>query len=152
VRELVFIARGLLQVRKEGIWETDSIGGSKGKKSVTGVEKKKTALTSGTTVSATRSEERKALCALARTGLLARAGLGPRGEAGERHTRAGASGPRGRIGLPGRKLGREVKLFFFFLFKYFKAFSIDFDSYFEFESNHSNQKFKCNSMSAQTCF
>jgi hypothetical protein len=71
---------------------------------------------------------------------------------GERHARAGASGPRGRIGLPGQKLGREVKLFFFFLFKYFKAFSIDFESYLEFESNHSNQKFKFNSMSVQTCF
>jgi hypothetical protein len=58
-----------------------------------------------------------------------------------------------RVGLPGRKQGREVKLLFlFFLFKYFKAFSNYFKSSFEFESNHSNQKFKCNSMSAQTCF
>jgi hypothetical protein len=42
MRELAFIARRRFQERKEGIWETDSIGGSKGKKSVAGVEKKKT--------------------------------------------------------------------------------------------------------------
>jgi hypothetical protein len=66
--------------------------------------------------------------------------------------RTGATGPRGRVGLPGRKRGREVNSFFFFLFKYFKSFSNYFESSFEFESNHSSQKFKCNSMSAQTCF
>jgi hypothetical protein len=73
-------------------------------------------------------------------------------ERGERVARAGANGPRRRVGLPGRKRGGEVNSFFFFLFNYFKAFSNDFESYFEFESNHSSQKFKCNIMSAQTCF
>jgi hypothetical protein len=89
-------------------------------------------------------------------------------QAAKRHARAGGKqaagsgrtgrareeqrGPQRKIGLPGQKRGREVNFFFFFLFKYFKAFSNDFESYFEFESNHSLQKFKSNSMSAQTCF
>jgi hypothetical protein len=33
-----------------------------------------------------------------------------------------------------------MKSLFFFLFNYFKAFSNDFESYFDFESNHSTQK------------
>jgi hypothetical protein len=51
----------------------------------------------------------------------------------------------------GPKAEREKNSLFFFLFKYFKAFSNYFESSFEFESNHSIQKFKCNSMNAQTC-
>jgi hypothetical protein len=35
---------------------------------------------------------------------------------------------------------QEEKEFPFLLFKYFKAFSNDFESYFEFESNHSIPK------------
>jgi hypothetical protein len=50
------------------------------------------------------------------------------------------------------KAEKRSKFLFFFLFKYFKAFLNDFKSYFEFESNQSIQKFKCNSMSTQTCF
>jgi hypothetical protein len=110
------------------------------------VEKKKAALTSGTMLSVTRREGNRDSANWAIN--WAR----PKAERGERVARAGASGPRVRIGLPGRKLGREMKLLLFFLFKYFKAFSNDFESSFEFESNHSIQKFKCNSMSAQTCF
>jgi hypothetical protein len=74
-----------------------------------------------------------------------RAGASGRGDGGLR----ARDGP---LGFIGRKLGRRIKSLFFFLFKYFKAFSNDFESSFEFESNHSIQKFKCNNMSAQTCF
>jgi hypothetical protein len=65
-----------------------------------------------------------------------------------RGRQAGANG-----GLLGRKpkAEREKKSLFFFLFKYFKVFSNYFESSFEFESNHSIQKFKCNSMNAQIC-
>jgi hypothetical protein len=121
VRELVFIARGLLQVRKEGIWETDSIGGSKGKKSVTGMEKKKTALTSGTMVSVTRSEERKALRVLARTGLLARAGLGPRGEAGGTARARGSKRATGKDWVAGPKAREGSETLFLFPFQIFQS-------------------------------
>jgi hypothetical protein len=53
----------------------------------------------------------------------------------------------GLLGFTGRKPGR-MKSLFLFPFNYFKAFSNGFESYFEFESNHSTQKFKCNNMSA----
>jgi hypothetical protein len=52
----------------------------------------------------------------------------------------------------GPKARRNEIFFFFFLFKYYKAFLNNFESKFKFESNHSLQKFKCNSMSAPTCF
>jgi hypothetical protein len=58
----------------------------------------------------------------------------------------------GTLGFIGRKPGKRIKFLFFFLFNYFKTFSNGFESYFEFESNHSIQKFQCNSMSAQTYF
>jgi hypothetical protein len=89
-----------------------------------------------------------------RTRARARAG----GSAQSSKQREGRQAARGREqpgrgwekGL-GRKLRREIKILFFFLFTYFKPFSNDFESYFEFELNHSIQKFKCNNMSAQTC-
>jgi hypothetical protein len=62
------------------------------------------------------------------------------------------SGPREKNWASGPKARRKEIFFFFFLFKYYKAFPNNFESKFEFESNHSLQKFKCNSMSAQTCF
>jgi hypothetical protein len=76
------------------------------------------------------------------------------GKWGDGHARGSkrATGDGGLLGFTGRKARERMKLFFFFLFKYFKAFSNDFESSFEFESNHSIQKFKCNSISAQTCF
>jgi hypothetical protein len=70
-----------------------------------------------------------------------RLGLGPEGEGG-RGEEMGCRAESEEKGI----------FFFFFLFNYFKAFSNDFGIKFEFESNHSNQKFKCNSMSAQTYF
>jgi hypothetical protein len=78
------------------------------------------------------------------TGRRLRLGLGP----GEERGRAGEMGCR----LSWAKSKKKGIFLFFFLFNYFKAFSNDFGIKFEFESNHSNQKFKCNSMSAQTCF
>jgi hypothetical protein len=43
-------------------------------------------------------------------------------ERGERVTRAGANGPRGRVGLPDRKRGGEVNSFFFlFPFQLFQS-------------------------------
>jgi hypothetical protein len=89
--------------------------------------------------------------------------FGPRRDA----TRALEDGPRGRGSggeleqatvkkLAFRAENEEMKIFifffFFFLFKYYKAFSNDFESKFEFKSNHSSQKFKCNIMNAQSCF
>jgi hypothetical protein len=76
------------------------------------------------------------------------------GKRGDGHARGSkrAAGDGGLLGFIGQKARERMKLFFFFLFKYFKAFSNYFESSFEFESNHSIQKFKCNSMSAQTCF
>jgi hypothetical protein len=74
-------------------------------------------------------------------GRLLRLGLGPGGEGG----RGEEMGCRAESEEKGN-------FFFFFLFNYFKAFSNDFGIKFEFESNHSSQKFKCNSMSAQACF
>jgi hypothetical protein len=41
MRGLGFIARRRFQERKGGIWETDSVGGNDGKKSVAGLGRKK---------------------------------------------------------------------------------------------------------------
>jgi hypothetical protein len=75
----------------------------------------------------------------------------PKRRSEERRAR-GSKQAAGKDWAAGPKARKRSKFLFFFLFNYFKAFSNDFESYFEFESNHSNQKFKCNSMSAQTCF
>jgi hypothetical protein len=69
---------------------------------------------------------------------------------GAAHAR-GSKWAVGKDWAAGPKARKRSKFLFFFLFNYFKVFSNDFESYFEFESNHSNQKFKYNSMSAQTC-
>jgi hypothetical protein len=93
--------------------------------------------------------ERKARRALARARPLALAGLGPSGEAGKKETgrtrgrQAGASG-----GLLGQK-PKERKFSFSFSFSYIsKHFQIILNPLLNLKSNHSIQKFKCNSMSA----
>jgi hypothetical protein len=104
--------------------------------------------------------------------VLTRAGLGPR----ERGRREGATawagsavgGGHGRahrllgcdLDGPRRsaraELGQKPNRIGFpslFIFQIFQShFPKDFESSFEFESNHSIQKFKCSSMNAQSCF
>jgi hypothetical protein len=89
VRELGLNSPEMLQLRKEGIWEADSIGGEQGMISDAGVGRKKASLTRGPAVSAS-GRERKA----ARSHELGQrwlAGLGPSGNAGkgENGSRAG---------------------------------------------------------------
>jgi hypothetical protein len=62
-----------------------------------------------------------------------------------RERRAGRTAELGR-----NRIGEEIP--FLFLFPLFQSiFQKDFESSFEFDSNHSIQNFKCSSMSAQTC-
>jgi hypothetical protein len=118
----------------------DSIGRSK-EGNPAGVLRRKVALTGGPTVSVTREEDRRQrVRELGQRCSLGSAQAG-RGEAGD-GPRARRQTGHGEGGLPtelGRKLGREMKLLFFFLFKYFKVFSNYFESSFEFKSNHSIQ-------------
>jgi hypothetical protein len=86
-------------------------------------------------------------------GLRRFAGLGPSGKQGRE---AGRARERRRGALSGCCWARpnpirEMKILFFFFSNFSKHFQINFEFPFEFESNHSSQKFKCNSMSAQTC-
>jgi hypothetical protein len=106
--------------------------------------------------------------ARSQAGPAALAGLSPRRDAGrengsravtdllpvrpKRRRERGSKQAAGKDWAARPKARKRSKFLFFFLFNYFKTFSNNFKSYFEFESNHSNQKFKCNSMSAQTCF
>jgi hypothetical protein len=155
VHELGINSPGVLQLRKEGDLEADSIGRTRERNRARRGEEEGV-LTCGATASATRREGNAARARAAgpATGL---AGLGPRqGNGGREDGRTrGRQAGRGRGWLP-TELGRKPKErripFSFFLFKYFKAFLNYFESSFEFKSNHSIQKFKYNSMSAQTCF
>jgi hypothetical protein len=154
MRELVFIARRRFQERKEIIWEGGFGRWFDRKKSDAGVKKKKVALTGGPAMSATAERKTRQR---ARASLLGQrpdslgSAQGGETEGKESGPRAREKGERASWWAAGPKAKKRSKFLFFFLFKYFKEFSNDFESYFEFESNHSIQKFKCNSMSAQTC-
>jgi hypothetical protein len=97
------------------------------------------------------------------------AGLGPKREAeggkgkwvargeGRRGARCWAGSwtaqEREALGLSWAKNRKGRKILFFFPFPIFQShFLKDFESSFEFNSNHSIQKFKCSSMNAQSCF
>jgi hypothetical protein len=86
------------------------------------------------------------------------AGLGPSGMRGKENGPRAAGrdlvGPRETaLGLSWAKSRQGRKILFFFLFQFFQSiFQKDFESSFEFDSNHSIQKFKCSSMNAQSCF
>jgi hypothetical protein len=66
--------------------------------------------------------------------------------AGGREKRPACAGLRREAAQEQRENKKSFSQFFKFLFQ--KIFK----SKFKFKSNHSSQKFKCNSMSAQTCF
>jgi hypothetical protein len=91
--------------------------------------KEEDGLTGGSTLSTTQGERpTRQRVSWASGRIRPKAGNGARAEImgrGERRSNAG----RGEgVGLLGQKRGEEVNSFFFFLFKYFKAFSNDFES------------------------
>jgi hypothetical protein len=66
--------------------------------------------------------------------------------------RAGVTGRGEEVGYRPESEKKGNFLFLFSFSNITKHFQNNFESKFEFESNHSLQKFKCNNMSAQTCF
>jgi hypothetical protein len=152
MRELRINSPGVLQVRKEEIEVEDLVGRTR-KEIGRGVEKKKAALTSGTTVSTTRRE----------TGGSAHANWAiswARPKAGKREKRK-TGHVRGRQAGHRRGLGcrlswaenREEKIipFSFFFSNISKLFQIILNPLLNLNQTTQYKISKCNSMSAQTC-
>jgi hypothetical protein len=117
--------------KEKGGFDSDSVGGNDGKKSVAGVEKKKMS-PDRWDHGVSDTQRRKHGSALARA-CWAIGWAWPKRRSG---TRAREKSEWASWWAAGPKAEKNEIFFFFFLFKYFKAFSIDFESYFEFESNH----------------
>jgi hypothetical protein len=110
VRHPIFITQRCSKQGRGRLWRRIRSGDTRKGNPVGVVGRKKTPDTRGHIVSDVNREGRRDI---ARAGPTTLAGLGPGGTRGTARARE-VSGPRGRVGLPGQKRGREVQSFFFF--------------------------------------